>query len=387
MIMRYQGTDIDGPCTDPDGLGVRGIDLNELIGSKSFLECFFLAMYSKFPSEKQLSELNRFFNDGFRSIDREDPLFRIIAEVARSEDESLNGLIAGLAIDRKEEIKRLTPPDLGDIAVSENVLSGFYFMSILPIISGAAALYPKGKDLAPILGRLVEARQLEGNYADRIACFFRGRPFDTPGERRLMESLLVAFCAGFGYLTPSIMTPRISIGSGVSVGIAIIAGCTTAGPWHLGTSKDVMAMFRQIQQERNGQPLEAYVDGFLKERFAGGRKLLGFGHPFFKKDPRVRRLVQIIGEEGFHHEIIDVFTVLSAAVAEMKNIYPNLETGHGAIMLSMGFDIPFFGPSIALIGRSAGMVAHMEERLSKPAFGVKNNVARNFFDKVPMEWL
>lgn len=383
--MRYQGTDIDGPRVNPDGLMVRDYDLSDIMGNKTFLECFFLTMYDKFPSGNQLAELNRYFNEGFQSIDRNDPLFRIIPEIATTPAFSLNGLMAGLSIDRQEQISKIAAPDLEDIEVSRLALDGFYFMSVLPVITGVAAIYPQTKDMNVFFDRLEEAKKIEGDYIDRLACLFRGKPFDKPYEKRLLESVLTAFCAGFGYLTPSIMAPRISIGTGVSVGLAIMAGCATMGPWHLGTSQDVIIMFAELM--KGGTPSSAEIDAYLSAKLDNGGKLLGFGHPFFKKDPRVLRLVEIAKEEDVQHDVLDVFYTISETVAELKNIYPNLETAHGAISTLLGINIPFLGPSIALIGRSGGMIAHLEERINKPAFGVKNEVARNFFDKVPMGWL
>lgn len=385
--MRYQGTDIDGPRIDPEGLMVRGMNLMELMGRHTFLETFFLALYDRLPTAGQLAELNRFFNDGFRSIGPGDALFRLVPEVATEQAFSLNALIAALSIDRQKEIDKLTPPDLEDLEVSSVALAGFYFMSILPILCGYSAAYPIAKEEDLLKDRLAQAQSLDGDYIDRMAYFFRGRSWTYGREKELLEAVLVAFCAGFGYLTPSIMAPRISIGSGVSVGLAIVAGCTTAGPLHLGTSQDVIIMFRELMQGRKDEAIDNHIDAFLDEKLSGGRKLLGFGHPFFKKDPRVIRLVELMEETGHEHEVVDLFHRVCARVAERKGIYPNLETAHGAIATSLGFDIPFLGPSIALIGRSGGMIAHLEERLNKPAFGVRNEVARNFFDKVPMGWL
>lgn len=385
--MRYQGTDIDGPMVDPDGLMVRGLDLAGIMGNKTFLECFFLTMYGEFPSENQLAELNRYFDDSFRSIEADDAAFQIIPQVATTPEFSLNGLIAGLAIDRQQKIKAIPKPDFGDIEVTDIAADGFYFMSILPILSGFSAASPVVKNTDQLLSRFEEAKKTKYDHIDRISVFFRGKPFKDADEKKLFESVLIAFCAGFGYLTPSIMTPRISIGSGVSVGLAIVSSCTTAGPWHLGTSQDVIIMFQEMLKERNGRSTEEYVEFYVNNKFDTGEKLLGFGHPFFKKDPRVLRLVEIMNEIGFKHETIDLFHCVTNSVEKIKSIYPNLETAHGAIMTSIGFDIPFLGPSVALIGRSGGMIAHIEERLTKPAFGVRNNVARNFFDKVPMGWL
>jgi citrate synthase len=155
----------------------------------------------------------------------------------------------------------------------------------------------------------------------------------------------------------------------------------------LGTSQDVIIMWAEMMAQRNGRPVDEYVTDYVTSKLTDGKKLLGFGHPFFKKDPRVIRLLEIMQEEGYTHDVLQLFDSVTRIVAEKKNIYPNLETGHGAIMTSLGITIPFLGPSIALIGRAGGVVAHIEERLTKPAFGVKNEVARNFFDKVPMGWL
>lgn len=385
--MLYQGTDIDGPQMNPDKLILRGTDLNELIGEKTLIECMFLALYNEYPTVLQLKELNRFFDDAFQSIGSDDVLFKIIPEIATSSDFSLNATIAGLTIDRKVEISSLRPPNLEGVNISNTVLSGFYFMAILPIICGLSAACPLEKEVSTLKTRLEEAKHLEGDYIDRIAFFFRGKELTNYKEKRLVESVLVSFCAGFGYMTPSIMAPRISIGSGVSVGISIIAGCTTAGPWHLGTSQDVIMMFQKMNQDRNGRDMEEYVKSFLEEQFADGNKLLGFGHPFFKRDPRVTRLLEIVEETGLRHESLNFFKTVSKHVATMKNVHPNLEAMHGAIMTSLDFNIPFFGPSIALIGRTVTMIAHMEERQSKPAFGIKNSVARNYLNKVPMDWL
>jgi citrate synthase len=357
------------------------------MGNKSFLECFFLTMYDKYPTQGQLAELNRYFNDAFRSVKRDDAIFTVIPAVATAPEFSLNGLIAGLSVDRQATIKAIEPPDLGDVKVSDIALSGFYFMAILPIIAGFSASFPVLKDKELLLNRLQEVQAAGGDYVDRIIFFFRGMPVANRVEKRIMEAVLVAFCAGFGFLTPSVMTPRISIGSGVSVGLSFIAACTTAGPWHLGTSQDVIIMFAEMMAQRNGRPVDEYVTDYVTSKLTDGKKLLGFGHPFFKKDPRVIRLLEIMQEEGYTHDVLQLFDSVTRIVAEKKNIYPNLETGHGAIMTSLGITIPFLGPSIALIGRAGGVVAHIEERLTKPAFGVKNEVARNFFDKVPMGWL
>lgn len=385
--MRYQGTDIDGPRLEPEGLMVRGYDLAELMGTRSFLECFFLALYDRLPSERQQSQLELFLDAGFRSIGRTDLLFRIIPEIASSPDLSINALIAGLAIDRRQEIAAIPAPDFDDLEVTDVIRDGLYFMSILPIILGLAALFPRLKDTSVLSDRLEKAKEMNGDHLDRIVLLFRGRPFANEQEKEILNAVLSAFCAGFGYLTPSIMAPRISIGSGVSVALAIIAGCTTAGCWHLGTSQDVIIMFRQLLEDSHNKTIKQAVEEYLAGKLEKGEKLLGFGHPFFKRDPRVLRLKEIIDKAGYHHEVIGLFQEVCTAVEMKKQLYPNLETMHGAISLSMGFDIPFLGPSLALIGRSGGMLAHIHERLDRPKFGVRSDVARNFFDKVPMDWL
>jgi hypothetical protein len=140
--MRYQGTDIDGPCLDPEGLIVRGVNLVDIIGHKTFLECFFLTTYDRYPSADELGELNRYFSQGFGSIKQNDPLFDIIPLITTAPQYSLNGLMAGLTIDRQKEIEGITPPRFDDIVITEVALAGFYFMSVLPVITGFAAAFP-----------------------------------------------------------------------------------------------------------------------------------------------------------------------------------------------------------------------------------------------------
>jgi citrate synthase len=385
--MRYHGTDIDGPSLDPDTLNVRGIDLMELVGNHSFLASFFFTLHGELPTQEQEAELNRFYVEAFRSIDTEDPIFTIVPAAAPSIAHSLNGLLAGMAVDRRREIDRIDRPDFGTKNVGDIEKAGFYHDSILAIVSWLATEAPSGGySQNELKQRLVAAQNTSGDFVDRLTFLFLGKTFDDPREKRLLEAILTACHCGFGYLTPTVMTPRITIGSGVPTGIALLAGYTTAGPYHAGAGQEVIEFIQHLMDTRTGE-LQSWAKAMVADRIAGRKPIFGFGHPLFKRDPRPVRMEALVRELNYNSEYLDMYYAVQKEAWEQRNLNPNAEGINAAIMLSLGFDKPFHSPALVLVSRTAAMVAHLKERMQRPPFGVKSKVAREYLNKVPTGWI
>lgn len=101
---------------------------------------------------------------------------------------------------------------------------------------------------------------------------------------------------------------------------------------------------------------------------AGKRIVPGIGHPIhIKGDPRVPALRRVAGECGFEGRHWQLATAIErAAQAEYGKLLPlNAAGAVGACVADMGLD-PLWARGFALIGRSAGLVAHLLDEKRAP---------------------
>ncbi len=132
------------------------------------------------------------------------------------------------------------------------------------------------------------------------------------------------------------------------------------GPLHGGANEAVMQMMLEIDDpERAGDWLAAAL--------AEKRKIMGFGHRVYKNgDSRVPTMkaaflrMAAITEGG--ERWVRMYDALEQAMAEAKQIKPNLDFPAGPSYYLMGFDIPMFTP-IFVISRITGWTAHVIEQL------------------------
>ncbi|MBN3801400.1 citrate/2-methylcitrate synthase, partial [Burkholderia sp. Ac-20392] len=73
------------------------------------------------------------------------------------------------------------------------------------------------------------------NQAQRMLVLTGATRTDAPAQAA-MDMLLVAWHAGFGYITPTVLAPRVAIGTGVTLTQAIASGFLASGPSHVGAA-------------------------------------------------------------------------------------------------------------------------------------------------------
>ena len=56
-------------------------------------------------------------------------------------------------------------------------------------------------------------------------------------------------------------------------------------------------------------------------------------------------------------------------------------------MVMAGVTDPGVAGGLAMMGRTAGMLAHVIERRDRPPFGVTSKDARKYLDNVPKGWI
>ncbi|MBN1871630.1 MAG: hypothetical protein JW800_03560 [Candidatus Omnitrophica bacterium] len=220
-------------------------------------------------------------------------------------------------------------------------------------------LYVRGRDINDLIGTLTFTEAIFHILLNRIP---------TEVERKIFDVVLVSFHGGFGYSPPTVLLSRLSATTGTSVAHALSAGYAGGGKYHVGAIENAMMLYSDIKDSMGTQlSLEEHVDKYINGLLARKETLYGYGHPLFKKDPRPDRLRSILRELNYSSEYIEIYDAVSTLAYEKKKLYPNIDGINSAILLSLGFTKEH-GTGLFLISRTAAMLAHVVEEMSKEPF-------------------
>ena len=89
----------------------------------------------------------------------------------------------------------------------------------------------------------------------------------------------------------------------------------------------------------------------------------GFGHRLHKNDPRTKRLYEMADDLKITNEHIKLSLALREEFAKGKALPINVDGAIAAIISDMGFDWRL-GKAFFLIGRCAGLIAHVYEEMT-----------------------
>ncbi len=355
---RYIGTALDGPCLEPPGLSVRGYDLNEQIGTLTFAQ----AVQHLLTGEvAQADHLDAYMAACSRNVPPDHPALDLILRARKAGASWHAAAMAGLTVE---------PPDPGTQApeLSADNLEAVRLLGVLPRYLTAAV---RGHDLVPP----------ESDHLDQMYWLCTGRHLQE--GRQVLDNLMVSFHAGFGVVPPSVLVPRAAAGTGVPMHQAVAAGFATCGAMHSGACESHMAMMEEIFAHED--PVKQ-AEEMLASTLAKGKRILGYGHPFFLADPRVPRIRSLFREYGFESPYLQVYDRLQELVRERLKIEPNLDAINSTTLLSLGVTSAY-GSAVFLCSRPAAMVAHIIERRNRPAFGTTSPNARQWYDKISLDWL
>ncbi len=200
-----------------------------------------------------------------------------------------------------------------------------------------------------------------------LACF----GFFPSAEMRRMVNALLLSSVDHG-LTPSALAARLTLhGSPDSVQGAVAAGLLGAGSRFLGSAENSCTFLRAALGSRSDWPDAELADHariLVAESRAQRRKMPGFGHPIHvEADPRVDKLLGLARECGFHGVHCRLAAHLSAALSNQTGhaVPMNAAGAKGAILADM--DVPVeFAKGLSIVGRAAGLIAHVIEERAAP---------------------
>lgn len=216
---------------------------------------------------------------------------------------------------------------------------------------------------------LVEDLFDKRDFVDVMALEILGA-FPPPPLKRMLNLFLVS--ATDHGLTPSALSARLTLhGAPESLQGALAAGLLGAGTRYLGVIEHAARFLRDALPARaswTDDELREAAEECVRANKAAKRKIPGVGHPIHVDgDPRCLKMFEVARECGYYGIHCRFANELAAAAARLsgRKIPLNATGAKGAIALDMGLS-PEAAKALTLIGRSAGLMAHILEELRSP---------------------
>ena len=377
--MRYHGTDIDGIFLSPERLEVRGIDLLEIMERMSYPQAVALILLGKAHGPGAPGAVEAVLRSSLAAAAGDAAAIRLIRGATASGASPSQAVIAGLMA-AESAVVPLPPLNDDSGALSAAMCEGLAIVGRLPAYVAAAI----AESEADAEGRLERARTTPGPYLRRVQALFLDESPTEP-QTKALETLFVAWHGGFGYLPPSVMMPRIAIGTGVPMRQALAAGFAAGGPNHIGACEDAIAFLLGCLAHGPAD-VAAAVDEAIAGLLAQNRRVPGFGHPLFRADPRAPRLRVLAAAWGLEAPALVAYDAATDSMKRRTGLPPNIDFASAALFIAAGIRTTA-GGTLALCARGVGMLAHMIERQAKPAFGVTSAMARKQLELLPKNWL
>jgi citrate synthase len=185
-------------------------------------------------------------------------------------------------------------------------------------------------------------------------------------------------------LSPSAISTRLVMaGAPESLQGAVCAGLLAIGDRFAGTVELSAAVLDEIAQ---GTPPYRTAAKAVMDRLRAEKKTVpGFGHPEFRgADPRAVRLMKFADEIGLTGKFIDAARALDAEMTAKFGTKLPMNATLACAALLRQIDFPgSLTRGIILIGRTAGLVAHVYEELRNPAWRGILNLVREHADERP----
>lgn len=208
-----------------------------------------------------------------------------------------------------------------------------------------------------------------GNFADVVFLLIRGR-MPSPAESRLWNAILIA-SSDHGPTPPSTMAARvIASGNRRAVEAAVAGGLLAIGDAHGGAGEDAMRMLQEGMEliGREGISVEEAGRRLVERYRAEGKRIPGVGHIVHEQDPRTVALWAMAKEEGIAGLPIALMQATADALSREvgRELTVNVDGALAAVLVGLEFP-PEVGKLVFILGRCAGIAAHVLEELTREA--------------------
>lgn len=171
----------------------------------------------------------------------------------------------------------------------------------------------------------------------------------NPSELKLFETIL-NISIDHGPDTPSAVKVVESAKEGKEIGEAVAEGFKQINDIHGGAIEPAMELFYKIKKEN--LKIEKLVTTAIRE----GKRLPGFGHRIYTKDPRTDLLFKLAREEGINSEYIEIAEEIATELNKQKGkpLPCNIDGSIAAILCSFGWN-PNLGKAVFISARAPGL--------------------------------
>jgi citrate synthase len=184
-----------------------------------------------------------------------------------------------------------------------------------------------------------------------------------PVAARLIDAVMVA-SIDHGAGAPSALAARTAISGGATLQAGTAAGLLTLGEFHGAAVESAMEAIDAVIAAAGSEPsLEHAADRLVATWRDEGQRVPGFGHRQHKRrDPRLDRLLELVGEAGLagHHVAAALAIETSLHKAVGRPVPINIDGVIAAVLAEIGFPSEL-GNAVFIASRLAGVLAHANE--------------------------
>lgn len=186
------------------------------------------------------------------------------------------------------------------------------------------------------------------------------------GERKLMNAILITMME-HGFTPSAIATRSIYMSAPENLQGAVAAGLLAVGSQFVGTVENNARILARLVAAPAAER-RALAAEIVAEHKARKTYMPGFGHHLHRPDdPRALRLLEIAKENGFEGDYVACLRLLSEVIDEAagKHLTINATGATAALLGEMGVPVDLMR-GFSVIGRTAGLVAHIAEEQRRP---------------------
>jgi 2-methylcitrate synthase len=341
-------TKISKVNAETNSLLYRGYPVQDLAAHCSFEEVAYLLWNSELPDADQLRD----FTSAERGGRALDPVVKSVIDSLPVEAHPMDVCrTAASVIGARHRLAEDSSPEA-------NMAKALELFAAFPAVVAYDQRRRRGQDL-------VEPREDLGYAAN-----FLWMSFGEEAAPEVVDAFNVSMILYAEHsFNASTFTARV-ITSTLSDLHSAVTGAIGAlkGPLHGGANEAVMHTFEQIgiRTDESREEAAERARTWMEQALAEKKKVMGFGHRVYKHgDSRVPTMKAALDKMIDHYgrpEILGLYDGLEVAMAEAKNIKPNLDYPAGPTYHLMGFDTEMFTP-LFVASRITGWTAHIMEQL------------------------
>lgn len=334
-------------------LRYRGIPIEQLAESSSFLEVSYLLFYGELPTSEQLADYTQ--NITMHTLLHEDLRHLFTAFPTNAHPMAvLSSAVNALAT---------YYPDHHHMGLEGSEAAMFRLMGKVPTI--AAAAYKHG------IGQPFTYPNNALSYTENFLNMMFAVPSEAypvhPDVAKALDVLLILHADHEQNCSTS--TVRLVGSSQANLYASVAAGINALwGPLHGGANQAVLEMLEAIRTSGDS------VDSFIKEvkDKDSTSRLMGFGHRVYKNfDPRAKIIKnyadKVLAQLHVSDPLLDIAKELEEHALKddyfvARKLYPNVDFYSGIIYDKMGIGVDLFTPLFAM-SRVSGWLAHWLEQL------------------------